>query len=562
MASPTSVLIVGAGPTGLCLALSLLKNGVPVRIIDKLPTPRIGQKGNGIQPRTLEILYSLGLLDDVFKRSCHIKSLVVYEMPGATKIAKEITLTPQIEPTPDKPFPNSRAIGQDRFEALIVEHLERLGATVERGVELKSFTQNATKVSAELVKLDGSVETADFEYLVGCDGGHSPVRHLLGLNFLGETREGEGMFVGDFIIKKGISDDYWHCFNGTGMGLGATPGVKAEGASGEVTFIFRTAEIPGLSTIMATGPDIEGIKHRLSNREGMIQAFYEVTGRTDVEFGEQLCGNWWRPNIRMVDSFGEGRVFVAGDAAHTHSPTGGQGMNSSIQDAYNLAWKIALVHKKLAPPTLLDTYSTERLPVIATMLQKTTDLLNKTMAAFQKGVANPSVTNEAWERGGELQQFGVNYRGSTIVLDERNPPEEGAIPSAYGSGAGGVRAGDRAPSAPVKGLGEGAEKLFDVFSPTRHTVLVFTAGEAAAKGVLEQVKALPEGVAEVVVVAPKGKAVEAAGARVVEDVDGHAHSIYQVEQDPTIVVVRPDGAVGAIVLEAAGVGRYFSKVFA
>ncbi|KAL1695680.1 FAD binding domain-containing protein [Schizophyllum commune] len=562
MGSPNSVLIVGAGPTGLCLALALLKNGVPVRIIDKLPTPRIGQKGNGIQPRTLEILYSLGLLDDVFKRSCHIKSLVVYEMPGATKIAKEITLTPQVEPTPDKPFPNSRAMGQDRFEALLVEHLERLGGTVERGVELRNFTQDATKVSAELAKLDGSIEHADFEFLVGCDGGHSPVRHILNLSFLGETREGEGMFVGDIIIKKGISDEYWHCFNGTGTGLGATPGVKAEGASGALTFIFRTAEIPGLSTVMATGPKIEDVQQRFSTCDGLIQAFYEVTGRTDVEFGEQLCGWWWRPNIRMVDTFGVGRAFVAGDAAHTHSPTGGQGMNSSIQDAYNLAWKIALVHKKLAPPTLLETYSTERLPVIAAMLQKTTDLLNKTMAAFQKGVADPNVTNEAWERGGELQQFGVNYRGSTIVLDERNPPEEGVIPSAYGSGAGGVRAGDRAPSAPIKGVGHGAEKLFDVFSPTRHTVLVFTEDEEKVQGVLEQVKTLPEGVAEVVVVAPKGKAAEVAGAKVVEDVEGHARSIYQVEQDPTIVVVRPDGAVGAIVLEAAGISRYFTKILA
>ena len=196
------------------------------------------------------------------------------------------------------------------------------------------------------------------------------------------------------------------------------------------------------------------------------------------------------------------------------------------------------------------------------MLQKTTDLLNKTMAAFQKGVADPNVTNEAWERGGELQQFGVNYRGSTIVLDERNPPEEGVIPSAYGSGAGGVRAGDRAPSAPIKGLGHGAEKLFDVLSPTRHTVLVFTEVEEKVRGVLEQVKTLPEGVAEVVVVAPKGKAAEVAGAKVVEDVEGHARSIYQVEQDPTIVVVRPDGAVGAIVLEAAGISRYFSKILA
>ena len=121
------------------------------------------------------------------------------------------------------------------------------------------------------------------------------------------------------------------------------------------------------------------------------------------------------------------------------------------------------------------------------------------------------------------------------------------------------------PARPAETTGRerlGAEKLFDVFSPTRHTVLVFTEDEEKVQGVLEQVKTLPEGVAEVVVIAPKGKAAEVAGAKVVEDVEGHARSIYQVEQDPTIVVVRPDGAVGAIVLEAAGITRYFSKILA
>ncbi|KAL1744896.1 FAD binding domain-containing protein [Schizophyllum fasciatum] len=552
-----SVLVVGAGPTGLSLALGLLKNGVSVRVVEKLPTPRIGQKGNGIQPRTLELFYSLGVLDDVEERSVALKKLLIYEMPNATRVIKEISLTENVDPTPDKPWPNARCMGQDRLEAVFAKHLEALGTNVERGIALQGLTQDADKVTAELLKADGTIEHANFEYVVGCDGGRSAVRHLLGLTFLGETREEDGMFVGDIVVKKGIDEAYWHCFNGSSKGIGATPGAQAKDGK---TFILRTAEIPQLSTVMVHGDNVQEIKKLVDNREALVEAFYETTGRRDVEFGELLCASYWKPNVRMVDKFGEGRVFVAGDAAHTHSPTGGQGMNSSVQDGYNLAWKIALVHKKLAPPAFLTTYSTERLPVIAIMLKKTTELLDKTMLSFKKSLTNTDAMDEAWARGGELQQFGVNYRGSSIVLDERNPLEPGAIPSAYGSGAGGLRAGDRAPCAPVKGAG--AKLLFDLFDYARHTVLMFTASANAARAVIEAAKALPAGVAEVAVVVPKGKALEVPEAKVLEDAEGHAYASYQAEQDPTIVVVRPDGAIGAIVLEASGVGRYFAKILA
>ncbi|KAI4518154.1 hypothetical protein K525DRAFT_363291 [Schizophyllum commune Loenen D] len=551
MSSP-AVLLVGAGPTGLTLALALLKNGVSVRIIDKLKEPRIGQKGTGImnlQPRTQEVLNALGVLDDVYKNSMsvHSKRRRIYEMPGAVKVAKEVPLAPEMPPTPDRPWPMVRGMGQDRFEALLSKHLEALGCKVERGTELRSFTQDADLVHVELTKPDGSVQRADFEFMVGADGGHSVVRKGLGLSFLGETREEQAMVVGDIEVKKGITS------------MSSTPLAKAPGRCPTRSPSAREVGLPGLFILMA-GNSTASDKP-LDTREGFIEHFYRSTGRTDIEFGELKCASWWRPNIRMVDKFGEGRVFVAGDAAHTHSPTGGQGMNSSVQDGFNLAWKLALVHKKLAPPSLLSTYSAERLPVIAAMLQETTELLNKTFQSFGNGAKQyVGYAQDAWNRDSELYMFGVNYRGSSIVLDERSP-EKDAIPSAYGSGEGGLRAGDRAPSAPVRcaALPE-VQKLFDVFSCERHTILVFAGDQQAAQGVVEATKALPGGVAEMFVVASQGSKLAVPDVKVLEDFEGHAHSAYEVSQKPTIVIVRPDGAIGAIVLEAAGIGRYFGRI--
>ncbi|KAL1680317.1 FAD binding domain-containing protein [Schizophyllum commune] len=558
----TSVLIAGAGPTGLTLALALLKNGVTVRIIDKMPEPRVGQKGNGLQPRTLEVFNFLGVLDDVIAGSGTFKPVRVYKMPGGVEVAKEIHPTTLKDPLPDKPWPNARSMGQDRLEAILARHLEAQSCPVERGVELHSFTQSDDKVSVQLKKADGSVEHVDVEILVGCDGAHSAVRKGLGLSFLGETMEEDWMIVGDIYVK-GLSSGYWHVWGGPG---GAPGGVSGQDG---LFFNLRTTDDPGLFAVVVGGPEarersLDPLEKPLDTRDGLVEAFYKTTGRTDIEFGELKHASWWRPNIRMVDKFSEGRVFVAGDAAHTHSPAGGQGLNSSVQDGFNLAWKIALVHKKLAPPTLLTTYTAERLPVITTMLQKTTALFSKTLALFKHGAgAAADDAEKEWQRTrSEMEQFGVNYRGSGIALDERNPLAD-AMPSAYGPGDGVLRAGDRAPSAPVKCASDvGMQKLFDVLGCEKHTILVFTSKEETVQTVVDAVKSLPEGVADVIVVAPEGQDVGDVCAKILQDVDGQAAGIYQVDHEPTIVVIRPDGVIGAIVLEAKGIGRYFANILA
>lgn len=241
------------------------------------------------------------------------------------------------------------------------------------------------------------------------------------------------------------------------------------------------------------------------------------------------------------------------DAAHVHSPTGGQGLNSSIQDAFNLTWKLsAVLHKNLpVPNTLLDSYNTERLPVIAEMLAQTTALLDKTFQS-KKGDYN------AWKRGGVLHMFNVNYRGSPVVMDQRTTEDVSSHP--YSNDDGRICAGDRAPSASgLLGSTGTPVALFDVFKPLLHTVLVFS--EAPRLQISESTQAFAQDI-QIVTVRPQGATATAGGSGILDDVEGHAYAAYAVTKGfDTVVVVRPDGAIGAIVFDAESLRTYFENIF-
>ncbi|KAL1707442.1 FAD binding domain-containing protein [Schizophyllum commune] len=550
------VLIVGAGPSGLVAALALAQSGVSIRIIDKLTEPRVGQKGPAIQPRTLELYKLLGVLDDILKRARFAQPIVHYKLPGGTEVAREFNMFPWTYPTADCPYPNPLMLGQDRHEEILRAHLQRYGIQVEWATELVHFTQDDNKVHVRISKGDAidiskggatatptnnNVEELDVAYLIGADGGHSKVRKILGLNFLGETRELDKMLAGDIVVKPpGLARDKWHAWG--------DPQTRVLG--------LRPCEAPDDDklAILVTGKDVDYGKASWSS-EDFAKLFHEITGRTDVQFGETIGLTVWRPNIRMIDHFSVGRVFIIGDAAHTHSPTGGQGMNSSVQDAANLAWKLALVLKGHAAPSLLDSYTTERVPVIREMLERTTRLLDRTMRPGED-------TDEAWHRRGPLHMLGIHYRWSPIVMDQRrSPPSADERESAY-VGSEGLCAGDRAPDAPVEG---DAARLFDLFKITRHTVLVFSADLAFVDEVTATIDKIPNGLCDVAVVLPRGTTpetfVNTKAAKVLTDKDGEAYKAYEVyDGNPTVFVVRPDGVIGAVVKNGEGVENYFSKL--
>lgn len=291
-----------------------------------------------------------------------------------------------------------------------------------------------------------------------------------------------------------------------------------------------------------------------------------------------------RPNIRMVDQFCVGRVFIAGDSAHVHSPTGGQGVNTGIQDSFNLGWKLALVIKQLASPSLLQTYAEERRPVVAEMLNQTTQMLDQT---FKDG------EEKGWSRDTGLLQLGVNYRWSSIVCDERQVLEARYEADYYdpygildddeeddinvgvdsnGSTVDGVLcAGDRAPDATnlidrsASSLFLSTYSLFQIFSSHYHTVLIFSKLKKP-KSVLRYLKSCPAGTVRSVVVAPRGRlTVSNADIQdadiVLEDRDGHAHDAYIPGQVCGVVAIRPDGMVGAIVQNEQWLHKYFMGIF-
>ncbi|KAI6024605.1 FAD binding domain-containing protein [Pisolithus microcarpus] len=595
------VLVVGAGPTGLAAALTLARNNVPVRIIEKEPQHRRGQRGVGIQPRTFEVFHFLRV-PEIHERATFIPLLQEHDR-GSLEPLNTFPMAPYTEPTPAIPYYNCKLMGQPVLEAIMREHLAQLGCTVELGTRLVSFTQDDKCVRVKVGKHrdDGNEEEVeediDASYLIGADGAKGITRKQLGLTFLGTTREDNFMVIGDIRLDaKDLDRDHWHFFSPMSQDMIALRPTDELGKDGW-QFMMRGLPI-----------DLQGL---IRDEEALVKCIKDFVGLgDDVKVKEVIWVSDFRPNMRMVNKFGVGRIFVAGDAAHVHSLAGAQGLNSSVQDAFNIAWKIALVYKGLSPASLLDTYTIERLPVIAEMLGFTTEMhklmFNESHAerpphssADDNGNSNnvESQFERAMRRGGKLYMLGVNYRTSPIIVDEfisTPTPRAEVVNSTYGDTQEGVlRAGDRAPDAPglvatvpldsacasgsrTKRVA-GSTRIFDIFGSTHHTVIIFaptlanpviqsilaTLGQSFPKELVRWVVVLPGSVSEPDDRVETSSEVEKDfDTEVLTDEAGHAYRGYVVEpQEVKAVVVRPDGVVGAIVRGVMGLKRYFEGVF-
>ncbi|KAF4604306.1 hypothetical protein EYR40_001487 [Pleurotus pulmonarius] len=550
MASSTSVLVVGAGPAGLVSALLLAKNGVTVRIIDKDESFHVGSRGFGVQPRTFELFEVLGINDELQKLATPIPTMRAYKLPGGTIPAKTWDLYEKGDVWPDRPYANGACLGQDLLEGVLREHLNKYGVTVEVGKGLTALRQDDKSVIASITtfvdgKATDEVETTTFEYLIGSDGARGATRKLLNLTFEGETRDTDGMVWGDVQIT-GLTSDYWHIW----------------GKPGEFTIMARPLS-PGGDRfgVGITGLNFDPTELRDPPKaEGFIR---NETGRTDLEFGEWTWLSYFKPNMRMVNKFQEGRAFVVGDSAHVHSPTGGQGMNCSVQDAFNLVWKLALVLKR-GNPSLLASYHEERLPVITQMLHATTKLYTHTVAQEKPSENTPpqSASESGWLkwRNSALEMYGINYRFSSIVLDERDtrPKDtEDMLAHAYSGyeGRGSLCAGDRAPDAPGLTTSKGETTLYNLLKPDVHTILVF--GDA---DISPQLPAVVSSNFQVFEVRCTGEDISLNGFMALVDGDGWAHRAYMVKPgDRLVVVIRPDTYIGALV-EGKGLTRYLAQL--
>jgi 2-polyprenyl-6-methoxyphenol hydroxylase-like FAD-dependent oxidoreductase len=341
----TEVLIAGAGPTGLVLALWLTRLGVRVRIVDKTSEPGTTSRALAVQARTLEFYGQLGFADKVVEQGRWATEANMWVNGGrAAKISFDGMGSGV------SPYPYPLIYPQDEHERLLIERLSELGVTVERQTEVLNFREAGDRVQVNLRKPDGSEETCMVEYVAGCDGARSTTREHLGNGFPGGTYE-HLFYVADV--------------QATGQAVNGDLNIALERSDFLVVFPLKSeGRARFIGTVKDTTQNAEELSWESVNK-GVVESL-----RTEVQ-----RVNWfstYRVHHRVADRFRKGRCFLLGDAAHIHSPVGGQGMNTGIGDAVNLAWKLAAVLRGQARASLLDTYESERI-AFARRLVATTD---------------------------------------------------------------------------------------------------------------------------------------------------------------------------------------------
>ena len=342
---PVDVLIVGAGPTGLVLALWLNRLGIRVRIIDKAAEAGTTSRALAIQARTLELYRQLGLSEAVVNGARAATAVNLWVSGRRTARAVFGELGAGISP-----FPSVLIFPQDAHERLLIERLANVGVSIERRTELLDFRESEAGIAARVKRPDGSVEVCDASFVAGCDGAHSVVRQTLNVGFPGGTYE-HMFYVADIEGSGEVMNGELHVALDDTDFLVVFP-LKQDGRARLVGTIRDTANQHNAVSWDDVGTTV---MDKLSIRVATVNWF-----------------STYRVHHRVAGCFRKGAAFLLGDAAHIHSPVGGQGMNTGIGDAVNLAWKIAAVLRGQAPTSLLDTYEPERI-AFARRLVATTD---------------------------------------------------------------------------------------------------------------------------------------------------------------------------------------------
>ncbi|WP_405967453.1 FAD-dependent monooxygenase [Streptomyces sp. NBC_00015] len=563
----TDVLIAGAGPVGLSAAAELRRQGVRCRLVDRLPARLPYAKAVGIQPRTLEIWDRMGLARTVLEAATVLRGQLIH-VNGRERARIELTLPPEV------PYAFA-ALPQYETERLLEEYVAGLGTSIERGTELLSFAQDQDGVTARLRTASGTEEEVRTGYLIGCDGAHSTVRKGLGLGYEGAAFDEEYM-LGDVeadwdiphgygirsshLAADGSTDDLLVCIPLPGPGRyrmsmlvppelstrtdtdGSRPG---DGSTPDGSVTSGDGLAHGGSVTSG-----DGVAHGLeSGRAPELHHLQAVVDRLAPEPAVLSRLRWssvFRISHRIVDRYADGRVFVAGDAAHIHPPTGAQGMNTGIQDACNLAWKLALVIRGEAGPALLATYDAERRPIGE-------EVVGRTVRHATQGIeADPDDPRTVLLREAQLL---VNYRNGPLAPHPDGSPETPRpgdhVPE---DSPAALHPGDRAPD--CAGLtAPGAAypwRLLDVLRErTGHVVLLYatdpTTVAAAADSVEATAKATVATGPDLQLIAllarepePEPSTPDALPVPAYRDAAGEFARLYH-PNGPTAYVIRPDG---------------------
>jgi 2-polyprenyl-6-methoxyphenol hydroxylase-like FAD-dependent oxidoreductase len=492
----TEVLVVGAGPVGLTLAVDLARRGIACRIIEQSPAYQIGTRGRGISLRTQQVFEDLGILDALLPYDEGMAPARTYDRDRLTGESDPASLLPRVPP----PYRPILMINQEHTEAVLRARLASYDRQVELATQLVGFTQSAERAVAQ-VRHAGRDAEIPARYLVGCDGGHSTVRKAAGISFLGETWDEEHFLLGNICVS-GLDTRFTHTWGNLNGGL------TLQWMSHSDTWFF----------IAPIAPDEQGSLPP-PTLESLQRLFEERAGMPGVHFHHPRWLSVWRPNIRVADRFRTARIFLAGDAAHVHSAAGGQGLNTGVQDAYNLGWKLAQVLHG-APDALLDTYQAERLPVAESVLATTSIRHREFQRDFSRTVETLVAGKETFA---DPSQLSLTYRGGPLACDLDD--------------ATGIRAGERAPDAACVRAESGEQvRLFDLLRGTHFTLLIFDDQPAP------QLPAVYDGSLRTVRIVSPDSTVASAEPTLV-DGDGQAHRAYGISGN-ALILVRPDGYIG------------------
>ena len=442
----TDVIIIGAGPTGLSLACQFIRYGIDFVVVEKNESFTRFSKAIGVQARTLEIYEQLGLAQPAIEEgeiANMIRLIEGGEVRGEMHLGnfgKDLSA-----------YPYMLMLEQSKNEELLYRYLQRHGREVWWKTELESFSQDESGVTARVKRDSGESQTITGKYLVGCDGASSPVRHGLGLTFEGSTFE-RLFYVADARVDWELPHDSLHvCL------------------AREVFTAFFPMKGENRYRIVGTFPESKNQEQGEVLYEEIEQQIKDEA-KLALEISDVRWFSLYKVHSRRVNSFSKGRCFLAGDSAHIHSPTGAQGMNTGIQDAYNLAWKLALVIKGVVGESILETYNEERL-ANAKRLLETTDRIFEFAAGpnWLMGLIRTTVfpTVAGYVTSIEpirkrffplISQIGISYRESALSQHENDEPD--------------VQAGDRMPYFLVNG-----ENIFHKLNAPKFHLLVFSNGD-------------------------------------------------------------------------------------